>query len=328
MKTLKFEFQKLRLRKSFLKTTLIILIFLILSMFFSFSLIKKGEYNKLDSINDQIDIYQNQLQFIEEELTEEGLTDIQVNNLSFERLKLEFLIETQTYDHDYLQIEDFDSKHMIHSGSSLMMFIFHITYYIVPLFTIIVSIYTFSSEIQSKTIKNLLASDESRSDIFKGKVIFQSVLVFSAMIVLLFIAFICGLTDTSAEFLISGLDGYYSMSCLSSFALQSIGLIVFVSIILLTTNLIILFTRSTTYTVTILAWIFVLLLLGYYFFEKHIDINNLSNSINSADYTILFNVEYYFKYIQIKTLYWSLGYIMFAFVLFQVQKSRFLKMDY
>ncbi|MFU8792831.1 MAG: hypothetical protein ACNA7K_02295 [Acholeplasmataceae bacterium] len=265
---------------------------------------------------------------IYEELEDEELSDYHKQNLRIEKNKLEFLLLTQTIENEYLDITDSGRKLNIHQGTSLMFYLFNSTYILILLFTVFISIYTFLFDIQSGTIKNILASEETRKNVFLGKFAFQMSAVYGVLFIALFIAIIFGLQSPQAEFLVSINGDYYALNCLTSFLFQSMGLIILVLVVSLITNLLILITRNLTYTISIIFWLILGLFLFYLFMEKSIEIGNLNNVVNPADYALFINIEYFYRYTQLRTFFWTLGYSIFAIIFYIIQKRKFQKIDF
>ncbi len=328
MKIFKFEYQKLLGNRIFVFTLISSFLIIISTLIIIFSFTSSLSSNISITKEEVLSGYQLNLDRIIEELEDVELSDYYKQNLCNEKNKLEFLLLTQTTEYEYLDITDSGRKLDINQGTSLMFFIFNSAYIMILLFAIFVSIYTFLFDIQSGTIKNILASEVSRKKVFLGKIAFQMSAVYGVLFVVLFIAFTFGLQNPEANFLVSIKGDYYAQNCLISFFLQSIGLIILVFIVSLTTNLIILITRSVTYTVSILFWLILGLLLFYLFMEKSIEIGNLNYEVNPADYILFINIEYFYKYTQIKTLLWSMVYLIFAIIIFIMQKRKFQKIDF
>lgn len=328
MKIFKFEYQKLLGNKILLFTLIgsIIIIITILIMTFSFTSFSSP--NQSITKEQILSGYQVNLNRINEELEDEELSEYHKQNLRIEKNKLEFLLLTQTIENEYLDITDSGRKLNIHQGTSLMFYLFNSTYILILLFAVFISIYTFLFDIQSGTIKNILASEETRKNVFLGKFAFQMSSVYGVLFIALFIAIIFGLQSPQAEFLISINGDYYALNCLTSFLFQSIGLIILVLVVSLITNLFILITRNLTYTISIIFWLILGLFLFYLFMEKSIEIGNLNNVVNPADYTLFINIEYFYRYTQLRTFFWTLGYSIFAIIIYIIQKRKFQKIDF
>jgi len=328
MKIFKFEYQKLTENKILFFTLIgsIIIIISVLIVIFSFTSFSSPNQSLT---KDQIlSGYQVNLDRINEELENEELSDYHKQNLRIEKNKLEFLLLTQTIENEYLDITDSGRKLNIYQGTSMMFYIFNSIYILILLFAVFISIYTFLFDIQSGTIKNILASEETRKNVFLGKFAFQMSAVFGVLFIALFIAIIFGLQSPQAKFLVSLNGDYYALNCLTSFLFQSIGLIILVLVVSLITNLLILVTRNLTYTISIIFWLILGLFLFYLFMEKSIEISNLNNVVNPADYTLFINIEYFYRYTQLRTFFWTLGYSIFAIIIYIMQKSKFQKIDF
>jgi len=328
MKIFKFEYRRLSENKILFFTLIgsIIIIISILIMIFSFTSFSSP--NQSITKEQVLSGYQVNLNRINEELEDEELSDYHKQNLRTENNKLEFLLLTQTIENEYLDITDSGRKLNIHQGTSMMFYIFNSIYILILLFAVFISIYTFLFDIQSGTIKNILASEETRKNVFLGKFAFQMSAVYGVLLISLFIAIIFGLQSPQAEFLVSINGDYYALNCLTSFLFQSIGLIILVLVVSLITNLLILVTRNLTYTISIIFWLILGLFLFYLFMEKSIEISNLNNVVNPADYTLFINIEYFYRYTQLRTLFWTLGYSIFAIIIYIMQKSKFQKIDF
>jgi ABC-type transport system involved in multi-copper enzyme maturation permease subunit len=328
MKIFKFEYQKLRGNKILFFTLIgsIIIIITILIMIFSFTSFSSP--NQSITKEQVLSGYQVNLNRINEELEDEELSDYHKQNLRIEKNKLEFLLLTQTIENEYLDITDSGRKLNIHQGTSLMFYLFNSTYILILLFAVFISIYTFLFDIQSGTIKNILASEETRKNVFLGKFAFQMSAVYGVLFIALFIAIIFGLQSPQAEFLVSTNGDYYALNCLTSFLFQSIGLIILVLVVSLFTNLLILITGNLTYTISIIFWLILGLFLFYLFMEKSIEIGKLNNVVNPADYALFINIEYFYRYTQLRTFFWTLGYSIFAIIIYIIQKRKFQKIDF
>lgn len=328
MKIFKFEYQKLRGNKTLFFTLIGSIIIIISTLIMIFSFTSFSSPNQSITKEQVLSGYQVNLNRINEELEDEELSDYHKQNLRIEKNKLEFLLLTQTIENEYLDITDSGRKLNIHQGTSLMFYLFNSTYILILLFAVFISIYTFLFDIQSGTIKNILASEETRKNVFLGKFAFQMSAVYGVLFIALFIAIIFGLQSPHAEFLVSINGDYYALNCLTSFLFQSIGLIILVLVVSLITNLLILITRNLTYTISIIFWLILGLFLFYLFMEKSIEISNLNNVVNPADYTLFINIEYFYRYTQLRTFYWTLGYSIFAIIIYIIQKRKFQKIDF
>lgn len=328
MKIFKFEYQKLLGNKILFFTLFGSIIILITTLIVIFSVASFSSPNQSITKEQVLSGYQVNLNRINEELEDEELSEYHKQNLRIEKNKLEFFLLTQTIENEYLDITDSGRKLNIHQGTSLMFYLFNSTYILILLFAIFISIYTFLFDIQSGTIKNILASKETRKNVFLGKFAFQMSVVYGVLFIALFIAIIFGLQSPQAEFLVSINGNYFALNCLTSFLFQSIGLILLVIIVSLITNLLILITRNITYTISIIFWLILGLFLFYLFMEKSIEIGNLNNVVNPADYTLFINIEYFYRYTQLRTFFWTLGYSILAIIIYVIQKSKFQKIDF
>lgn len=342
MKTLIFEYKKLYANKLFFGLLISSIMILITFLFLSYGLKTEDFVNSptqseesggyvVDEFlpltkDEKMLYYVEEINRLEDILENENLHPSEKENILSRKKKFEFFVSSQKTESEFIDIEDPTTKNTSYQNSAFMFHILNSIYVIVIIFTLLISIYTFALDFQDDTFKNIFASSESRKKILKGKLLFQLSLTLGVVFLFLFIALISGLTQSNTLFLVYANSEYYSINCLTSFCFQSWGLIILILIVMLLSNLIIIFTRNITLTISIPLTIILILIFSFYALDNYFDIKNIK--VDAATLIVFLNIIQIFKYIDLSTLYWNFGYIFLILISYYIGMKGFVKLNY
>lgn len=308
---LKFENVKLFNNKKFIKK-LILIIFSIFLFFTILFIFEETRNQDIQFDNDQIiEMYKNRLEVINEEIIGEP-EGLKKQNLLKEKLKLEFFIETNSTEYDTIPISNIGDKIYKFIGTSYMFYMFNKLYFVLIILTIFISIIIFLYDVETNYIKNICSSQINRKNIIIGKILFCQILLSLVFLLLIIILIIPGLFNLHSNLLVYDGSKYYTMNALLSFIIQSLGLYLLCSVILVITNMLIIMTKKTSFVILIILYVFATLLLISHILDKSIKLN--STILSSDYYIVLFNIPYIFKYINYYTIYWIIFYVLIIYI--------------
>lgn len=308
---LKFENVKLFNNKKFIKK-LILIIFSIFLFFTILFIFEETRNQDIQFDNDQIiEMYKNRLEVINEEIIGES-EGLKKQNLLKEKLKLEFFIETNSTEYDTIPISNIGDKIYKFIGTSYMFYMFNKLYFVLIILTIFISIIIFLHDVETNYIKNICSTQINRKNIIIGKILFCQILLSLVFLLLIIILIIPGLFNLHSNLLVYDGSKYYTMNALLSFVIQSLGLYLLCSVILVITNMLIIMTKKTSFVILIILYVFATLLLISHILDKSIKLN--STILSSDYYIVLFNIPYIFKYINYYTINWIIFYVLMIYI--------------
>lgn len=323
-KVFKFEVNKFKQNKIlfriFLTFLIVLPLFLIITYFFQED---NTTPNKSAFEREQIILnYQDELVTIQEKLDNHKYSVYELNGLINKKEKLEYLIATNTIDDDYLT--NGDSKNFNYFGITLANFFFHLSYIVLILLAIFLPIYTFLIDVNNGTFKNILASPIKRKDLFKGKLLFQIVILFGVTLLFILIPTFFGLLSIDAKYLVATNNGYTALNCYSRLLGSFVGLFILLATILIIMDFVVILSKSILLSVTFP----IVLIIICATIKSYIDhVGGIS--VDKSGYLIPFlNVFYAFDVYNINTLYIAICYLTFIILMYLLTKKIYKKIGY
>lgn len=241
--------------------------------------------------------------------------------------RLQFYIDTNTIESDYLNADLLTEKVKGSESSGFMFYFSTIAAFFVWAIAIVAAVYIFVFEYHTGQYKNLIASQVSRRKIFIGKFIVFLGITTIGFVVLFLYALVFGLTQSATQILIVFNGSYVAVSALLAYLSYSVAIYVLMLVLSSVTIFIGTLFKNAVIAALSAAVIYGLALLMSFAFTNAAYSNPAFQRLNSISYIPFLSLQLHVGSFDTRFIITLLIHLLCTFILLLISLYQFNKRD-